>query len=286
MQTSLENCEQANSKSILTITTLQSDVQLLQEKILELESSLRTTHEQKTELELKCTNLTQRIQTLSTYLTINSETVANSENLDLVCAKFEELKTENLTNKKQLNGYKEKILFYESESKNFKERVEQLTSELRSLESEFLESRIQIANLKAERDAAFSAKQVIENDVQLLQSKLSETQRVWLDTQKELDTKEGKYTSAEMSMRKIEASNGVEARNFKAFRDTCAQLLTDDYFKCDSHEEDVKEKIKLLMVSSRHRGIVKEKFYFLILDYFINETLVISFRRAKTLTVG
>lgn len=135
-----------------------------------------------------------------------------------------------------------------------------------------------ILNFIQERDASISAKQIIEQDIEMLKSKNSDIQRVWLETQKELDIKSGLYAKFEADSAKIDASFDASIKQFKEFREVVAQLLSDDYFKCTNDPEDIKEKINLLMVSSKHRGHVIMK----NIDQIFN---LIYFFKLKTIAI-
>lgn len=45
--------------------------------------------------------------------------------------------------------------------------------------------------------------------------------------------------------------------SFDYFKEEISKLLSDDYFKVEPTEDEIKEKIKLLMLSSKHRGLVR-----------------------------
>lgn len=89
-----------------------------------------------------------------------------------------------------------------------------------------------------------------------LKEKFISTQQVWLSTTKELDCKEEKYSSVEMKLNSlVEESNSFKL-SFETFKQEIALMLSDDYLKVESSEIELKDKIKLLMLSSKHRGLV------------------------------
>ena len=99
-----------------------------------------------------------------------------------------------------------------------------------------------------------SSKKLLESDVENLKNKLAKAQDVWLDTQKELDAKNERYAKYDAEIKDIEEATAQGVKKLKSFKETLAVILSDDYVTCCPLEEEIKEKIKLLMISSKHRG--------------------------------
>lgn len=111
-------------------------------------------------------------------------------------------------------------------------------------------------NLK-EKDAAISSKEIIQQKMEELKEKTNNTQQIWLSVTQKLDLEEQKCTENESKMKNFEIRLSNQQTEFKEFVDEVANLLSDDYFKVESSKHEIKEKIKLLMLSSKHRGLVK-----------------------------
>ncbi len=234
-----------NSNSII-ITSLNKDLQDLRSQVLDLASKLRSTLSEKEQFESKCVIFSEKFASLS----------ETSESIDVLCVKFDDMKTEHGSYRHKLSQVTDKLVQAEVESASYKLRCDELNAQVARLENEALEARVQIENLKLERDASQASKETVEKDVSLLKTKLTEVNKVWLETQKELEAKDGHYRKFEADVEQIEVAVEKEVYQFKEFRRDVASLLTDDYFTCEPTVEEIKEKVKLLMVSSKHRGLV------------------------------
>lgn len=89
-----------------------------------------------------------------------------------------------------------------------------------------------------------------------LKEKTNNTQQVWLSVSKKLDLEEQKCAENEYKLKDLEKLLSEQQVEFKAFIEEVASLLSDDYFQVESNKHEIKEKIKLLMLSSKHRGLV------------------------------
>jgi predicted nucleic acid-binding Zn-ribbon protein len=102
-----------------------------------------------------------------------------------------------------------------------------------------------------------TTKSLLEKEIETLKDRLNNIQTAWQASRTELETKEGKYSSIEVNMKQIEY-DALYAKNcLTAFREQVATLLSDGYVKVEANEEQIKEKVKLLMTSSKDRGLVR-----------------------------
>ncbi|CAF0990878.1 unnamed protein product [Adineta steineri] len=115
---------------------------------------------------------------------------------------------------------------------------------------------LQNDTIKAERDAALHDTETVKTELETVKSRLDSIQKAWQNTRVELDQRENKYSSHELHMKQIENDVVYIKSCFDAFKQQIGQLLSDGYVKVEPKEQEIKEKIQLLMQSSKERGII------------------------------
>ena len=112
-----------------------------------------------------------------------------------------------------------------------------------------------------ERELAHNARSILEQEIATLRQKLSVKSEEWLSSTKEIDSKEASISEMQSKLKafKLEMSN--REVKFGFYLNEVANLLSDDFTKVDSNEEIIKEKIKLLMTTSKERGAVNNILY-------------------------
>lgn len=110
----------------------------------------------------------------------------------------------------------------------------------------------------------------MEAEISLVREKFETAQTNWLQAKYEMDMKEKKYISCETKILELERDTTNYKQKYDAFLEQVAILLTDDFVKVGADESVIKEKLALLMTSSKDRGIVnlifQIFFYFLFFD--------------------
>ncbi|CAF5086058.1 unnamed protein product, partial [Rotaria magnacalcarata] len=81
-------------------------------------------------------------------------------------------------------------------------------------------------------------------------------QKAWQNTRSELDQRENRFTSHELHLKQLENDSLYNKSCLDAFKQQVSQLLSDGYVKVEPKEDEIKEKIHLLMQSSKDRGII------------------------------
>ena len=109
---------------------------------------------------------------------------------------------------------------------------------------------------KKERDAAVSTKAVLEKEIDTLKERLANIQTAWQSTKADLEKKESVTNSQTANIKQLEYDLLFNKNCLGAFKDQVAALLSDGFVKVDANEDQIKEKIKLLMTSSKDRGLV------------------------------
>ncbi len=112
---------------------------------------------------------------------------------------------------------------------------------------------------------------VLEKEIVTIKERMSNIQTAWQASRNELETKEGKYGGIEANLKQLEYDALYSKNCLNAFKDQVATLLSDGYVKVEANEEQIKEKVKLLMTSSKDRGLVsfkKKKFTIFFFFFF------------------
>jgi len=135
-----------------------------------------------------------------------------------------------------------------------------MANQLHIHEQNAVSHRLQIDSIKAERDAALNDKETIRRELETVKSRLDSVQKAWQNTRGELDQRENKFSSHENHLKQLENDALYAKSCFDGFKQQVCQLLSDGYVKVEPKEDEIKEKIQLLMQSSKDRGVVSESF--------------------------
>jgi chromosome segregation ATPase len=141
-----------------------------------------------------------------------------------------------------------------------------MAHQLQIHEQNSINHRLAIDSIKAERDAALNDKESIKKELEAVKSRLDSVQKAWQNTRSELDQRENKFSSHESHLKQLENDALYAKSCFETFKQQVCQLLSDGYVKVEPKEEEIKEKIQLLMQSSKDRGVVS--FQFLLKQIF------------------
>jgi chromosome segregation ATPase len=144
----------------------------------------------------------------------------------------------------------------EHESQSNRATIQQMSNQLHSYEHHNVNHRSQLDLMKAERDAALQDKETIKSELETVKSRLDSIQKAWQNARGELDQRENRFSSNELHLKQLENNAAYAKSCFDAFKQQVGQLLSDGYIKVEPKEDEIKEKIHLLMQSSKDRGIV------------------------------
>ena len=85
---------------------------------------------------------------------------------------------------------------------------------------------------------------------------MSNIQQAWQATKGDFEAKEASYAAQSANAKQLEY-DALYAKNcLDSLKEQVATLLSDGFVKVDASEEQIKEKIMLLMTSSKDRGLV------------------------------
>jgi chromosome segregation ATPase len=133
-----------------------------------------------------------------------------------------------------------------------------MANQLHIHEQNAVSHRLEIDSIKAERDMAHHDKETIRKELETIKSRLDSVQKAWHNAREELDKRETKFSSSELHLKQLENDAHYAKSCFSAFKEQVGHLLSDGYIKVEPKEDEIKEKIQLLMQSSKDRGIVSE----------------------------
>jgi hypothetical protein len=95
-----------------------------------------------------------------------------------------------------------------------------------------------------------------EKETESLKERYSETNKVWLNSLQINTNNDEKYQKYQRQLTQLEDDLENSKNSLEKFKLMISSLLSDDYVKVEANEEDIKEKLNLLMVSSKDRGLV------------------------------
>ncbi len=112
---------------------------------------------------------------------------------------------------------------------------------------------------------------MLEKEIETLKERMTNIQTAWQATKVDLEKKEQVFTSNEAHVKQLEYDALYSKNCHSALKEQVATLLSDGFVKVEANEDQIKEKIKLLMTSSKDRGLVIYCFFFLKFLDFISK---------------
>ena len=183
------------------------------------------------------------------------------ESISLIAfpSQIADMNSENISLKGKLIKLEETLRVVETESQANRATIQQMSNQLNSFDHNNLNYRHQLDSMRAERDSAFNDREAMRRELETVQSRLDSVQKAWQNTRGELDQRENRFSTNELHLKQLENDLGYARSCFEAFKQQVGQLLSDGYVKVESKEEEIKEKIQLLMQSSKDRGLVSQR---------------------------
>lgn len=174
----------------------------------------------------------------------------------------------------------ESFTHIESENKANRETIQRLVNEINKFEKDSVQNKLLFEQIKAvsiqnqifkseiklemynififqERDAALTSKSTLEKEIEVLKERVTSIQTAWTSTKAEMEKRESVLNEHNANLKKLEYEALYEKNSFGAFKEQVANLLSDGVVKVEANEEQIKEKIQLLMKSSKDRGLVR-----------------------------
>lgn len=145
---------------------------------------------------------------------------------------------------------------FDTENQANRATIQHMANQLHLYEQNSVNHLLQIDSVKAERDVALNEKQAAEKELETLKARLETIQKAWQNARGELEQRENKYSSSETHLKQIENDLLYAKSALESFKVQVAQLLSDGYVKVEPKEDEIRDKIQLLMQSSKDRGVV------------------------------
>jgi chromosome segregation ATPase len=210
------------------------------------------------EAERKTEMITNKLTELAVAVTSSTGVAITGSisGLDALIQKFADILNETNVLKGKLMTVTEQCASAENENKASRDTIQRLVAEVSKFEKEMTAVRISVDQLKAERDSALTTKSVYETEILTLKERIGNIQTAWQASRNELDQRQALMNSQSANYKQLEY-DALYAKNcLSAFKEQVATLLSDGFVKVEPNEEEIKEKVKLLMVSSKDRGLV------------------------------
>lgn len=233
-------------------------MQLFNFKTNYLNVKLRTHIIEREEAERKTDMLHNKLNELATQVTTITgiQIQSSTHGLEILIQKITDIVNENSMVKGKLMTTTEYLTTNESENKANRETIQRLVNEINKFEKDAANTKIGMDNLKAERDSAHSTKTVLEGEINVLKERIANIQTAWQATRTELETKETTYSGQNHNLKQMEYDVLYNKNCLNALKEQVSALLSDGFVKVEPNEEQIKEKIKLLMTSSKDRGLM------------------------------
>ncbi|CAF4033319.1 unnamed protein product [Adineta steineri] len=259
LESNVNSYDSVSNKSTLAISSIQKDAKEKQDQLLELEARVRTHMEEREASERKMDVLQKKLQELFAQLSVTLEHnygQPSAASFETVMSRIADINAENILLKGKLVKIEDTNKLLEKEAQSNRATIQQMANQLQSHVHYNINHCLQNDTIKAERDAALHDKETVKTELETVKSRLDSIQKAWQNTRSELDQRENKYSSHELHMKQLENDAVYVKSCFNAFKQQIGQMLSDGYVKVEPKEEEIKQKIQLLMQSSRERGII------------------------------
>jgi chromosome segregation ATPase len=215
-----------------------------------------------TELAIKITSIT------------GASITSDVAGLELIIAKINDIVTENSTLKGQLLTKTDTLTSKETENKANTETIQRLVTELNKFEKDAATIKIQMDALKAERDTALTTKSMLEKELEVHKERIISIQTAWQASRVELEAKDTELAGHNANLKQFENDALFYKNCLNSLKEQVATLLSDGFVKVDANEDQIKEKVKLLMTSSKDRGLVRvqtqqNKIHYILIKLFV-----------------
>lgn len=246
--------EDAASRSGIAIFSLQDDAREARQRIVELESRLRTHLEERENAEQDRAVAERNLSNLTTELcrllfveyTITSDPLSTDE----IIRKAEDMTQENAMLKGKLATMKDYVGQAELEQQTNRETIARLMFEAEREQKSVSRCTLDMENLIVERDTAISRQEDLLKEIDVLRERLEASQRAWSSMRNEL---EEQRQQVHHDVDRALINQSVEGQH-KAFKECLAQLLSDGYVMVEPYEETIRERIQNLVLGLRDKN--------------------------------
>ncbi|UJR35149.1 hypothetical protein I4U23_027918 [Adineta vaga] len=259
LESNMTSYDTVANKSSLTISILQKDLREKQDQLSELQARIRAHMEDRETNERRTDGIYKKLHELFAQLNVTLGTdygQPSTSAFEIVINRIADMNAENALLKGKMIKLEEANKVLEQDSQTNRATIQQMTNQLQSYDHNTVSHRLQIDAIRAERDGALHDKETIKNELETVKSRLESIQKAWQNTRGELDERENHFSSNALHFKQLENDLNYSKSCFEAFKQQVGQLLSDGYVKVEPKEDEIKEKIHLLMQSSKDRGII------------------------------
>ncbi|XP_002738131.1 coiled-coil domain-containing protein 170-like isoform X2 [Saccoglossus kowalevskii] len=246
--------ETTHTRGEITIAALQRENRQHQDRILEMESRIRSMTIEKEESVQKALDAERRFSELSLEMSRALAIDGSSQltgGFERISSRVNELVQENLLLRGRLNTLTEHLNSAELESKASRETIMRLVSEI-SREQKSVSSTVStVENMRVERDSAMMRKNELEREVQLLKERMEANRRAWESTRMELEHRDTRVSALDHDLKTHQYNAQVAEASLRSLKESLAALLGDSFMSYD--EESIKEKVRQLHLSVREK---------------------------------
>ncbi|XP_013406676.1 coiled-coil domain-containing protein 170 [Lingula anatina] len=249
--------EAAAGRCEVTISSLQKENREAQDRIVELESRLRSHLSEREEAEQKAAAAEKKYQEIWTHIgsALGEDGIspASSSSVDILVRKAKDIIAENAIMKGKLTSLHEALENTELETKASRETIMRLVSEVNREQNASSKYTVEMDNLRMERDNAIMSKRELEQEIKLLKERLDASQRAWNATRHELDEREKRLSHLDREARESSFSVRNYQTQYNAFRETLASILSDAFRTVPPSEDSIKDKIGQLLAANKDK---------------------------------
>lgn len=250
-ETQYGSLEGAANRSELAINTLQSENKIHQERVLELESRIRSLTEEKQmaqEDKMRIEqHLTEVIRKVGGSLQVEIDNYHSSTHIENLYTRLNDILTENAMLRGKITSMKEYMQTAEVEHKASRETILRLVAEAEREQNSVSKYSLEMDHLRLEKDRAVAKFHDQEREINLLKERLDASQRSWEATRRELEQKEGRYEGIDIRLRDHELAVRNAEASFKSFKQSLSAILSDSLTAVEPYEECIRERVTKLV---------------------------------------
>ncbi|XP_066279979.1 coiled-coil domain-containing protein 170-like isoform X2 [Branchiostoma lanceolatum] len=262
----------------ITIQALQKEVREYQDRVAELEGRLRfkerrhvtfltdqnfRSHINEREgAEQSSQSWERKYRDLCTEVgrCINLDTAAGSipDVIEKVTHKINTILEENTMLRGRLSTLTEALNSSELETKASRETIMRLVSEVGREQRNLSQINTSTEQLRMDREEAIRSKEALVRENQLLRERIESSEKAWKSTRDELEHREGRVQTMDEKLRTSQYTAKAAQTQLDTFKQAIASLLSDGHHIVHEREDDIKDRIRAIMGSSRDKQAESE----------------------------
>ncbi|XP_078593515.1 coiled-coil domain-containing protein 170-like isoform X2 [Branchiostoma floridae x Branchiostoma japonicum] len=241
----------------ITIQALQKEMREYQDRVAELEGRLRSHISEREDAEQKSQSWERKYRDLCTEVgrCINLDTAAGSipDVIEKVTHKINTILEENTMLRGRLSTLTEALNSSELETKASRETIMRLVSEVGREQRNLSQINTSTEQLRMDREEAIRSKEALVRENQLLRERIESSEKAWKSTRDELEHREGRVQTMDEQLRTSQYTAKAAQTQLDTFKQAIASLLSDGHVIIHEREDDIKDRIRSIMGSSRDK---------------------------------